>query len=448
MKKRSRVSLVILCFMLCSLARAWQAGEIPAKDRMVIVVSLDGFPAYDLEDPKLPVPTLRQLIKQGAWVKRMQPVNPTVTWPNHTTMVTGVFPKDHGLLYNGTLVRSDQPLATKVDWSIKKEQMVHSPTLYDLAHQAGLTTAQVDWVAINDAPTITWAFPEKAKLSDPLVQEMIGKGALQAEDVSNEHNPTILWRDQIWTKAGAYLIREHQPNLLLFHLLTLDSTHHNYGPRTLASYDAIAFLDSCVKQLLDAVKAAGMEKRTTLVIVSDHGFKLVEKQIGVKALLASANLNAQVQAVSEGGSVMIYVDKKDRTAVLARVRGLFAKTEGVEAIADESQYASLGLPSPSKDPQMADLVVYAKSGYAFVGGKEKDPIMTKAEQPSGAHGYLNTDPEMQAIFIAAGYGVKPRVVLDEMKNLSVAPTLAHWLGISLPRAEASACREIWQADTR
>ena len=415
---------------------------------MVVVVSLDGFPAYDLDDPKLPAPTLRQLIKKGAWVKRMQPVNPTVTWPNHTTMVTGLFPKDHGLLYNGTLVRTDQPLATKVDWSLPKEQMVHSPTLYDLAHQAGLTTAQVDWVAINDAPTITWAFPEKAKPSDPLVQEMITKGVLRTEDVGNENNPTILWRDQIWTKAGAYLIREHKPNLLLFHLLTLDSTHHNYGPRTLASYDAIAFLDSCVKQLLDAVKDVGMGERTTFVVVSDHGFKLVEKQIGLKAVLATGNLNGQVQAVPEGGSAMIYVDKKDRAALLAQARDLFTKTEGVQSVVEEPQYASLGLPSPGKDPQMADLVIYAKPGYAFVGGKEGGPIVTKAEHPSGAHGYLNNDPELQAIFIAAGYGVRPGVVLDEIKNLSVAPTLARLLGVRLPRAEAPACREILQINLR
>src|SRR5947209_13809704 len=166
-----------------------QTATLPAKDRMVVVISLDGFPAYDLEDPKLPIPTLRQFMKAGSWAKRMQPVNPTVTWPNHTTMVTGLFPRDHGLLFNGTLVRSEEPLTVKIDPNIDKERMVHTRTLYDIAQQAGLTTAQVDWVAINNAPTINWAFPERAKPADPLVAEMIGKGLLTPDDVSNEGKP-------------------------------------------------------------------------------------------------------------------------------------------------------------------------------------------------------------------------------------------------------------------
>src|SRR6185312_10143444 len=66
------------------------AATIPAKRRMVVVISLDGFPAYTLQDPKLPVPTLRRLAERGSSAKRMSPINPTVTWPNHTAMVTGV----------------------------------------------------------------------------------------------------------------------------------------------------------------------------------------------------------------------------------------------------------------------------------------------------------------------------------------------------------------------
>ena len=441
-KKLEATLLLLACVPLSGLI-GWAQQGVPAKDRMVVVISLDGFPAYDLDDPKLPVPTLRELAAAGSSAKRMQPVNPTVTWPNHTTMVTGLRAPDHGLLYNGTLLRTDHPLSVKIDWTIAKEKMVHCPTLYDIAHKSGLTTAQVDWVAINDAPTITWAFPEKATLSDPLIKEMIAKGALRAGDIGSEGRPTIVWRDQIWTKAGAYLIREHKPNLLLFHLLTLDSTHHNYGPRTLASYNAIAFLDSCVKQLRDAVKAAGMLDRTTFIIVSDHGFRIVEKQIALNPLLAVAKLSDQVKAVPEGGSAMIYVAREQRKELLSKLRGIFTQTEGVARIADESEFASLGLPSPEKDPQIADLVVYAKPGYAFTGGKEgTSPIVAPVPHPVGAHGYINTDPEMAAIFIAAGYGIKKGVTLDSIQNVSVAPTLAHLLGVQLPKADGPALNEI------
>ena len=67
----------------------------PAKDRSVVVISLDGFPGFALEDPKLPVPTLRRLIREGTWC-RMATINPTITWPNHTAMVTGVGADEHG----------------------------------------------------------------------------------------------------------------------------------------------------------------------------------------------------------------------------------------------------------------------------------------------------------------------------------------------------------------
>src|SRR5438128_1854087 len=97
---RFRTTLLIGLGAIFLCAAPAHAQAIPAKDRMVIVISLDGFPAYDLENSKLPIPTLRQLMQRGSWAKSMQPVNPTWTWPNHTTMVTGLHPAEHGLFYN------------------------------------------------------------------------------------------------------------------------------------------------------------------------------------------------------------------------------------------------------------------------------------------------------------------------------------------------------------
>ena len=101
-------------------------AQIPAKDRMVVVISLDGFPAYALDDPKLPIPTLRRLMQNGVSA-RMTGINPTVTWPNHTAMVTGVRADQHGLLTNGTIVRTGAWPPVKVDPMMDKEKMVHSP---------------------------------------------------------------------------------------------------------------------------------------------------------------------------------------------------------------------------------------------------------------------------------------------------------------------------------
>jgi hypothetical protein len=116
----------------------------------------------------------------------------------------------------------------------------------------------------------------------------------------------------------------------------------------------------------------------------------------------------------------------------------------VDRIADESQYASLGLPLPEKDPQSPDLVVYAKPGYAFTGGKPGDAVIAPVPHPVGAHGYINSDPEMAAIFIASGYGIKKGATLDRIQNVSVAPTLARLLGVQLPKTEGPALTQILQ----
>ncbi len=267
-------------------------AQIPAQQRMVIVISLDGFPAYALDDAKLPVPTLRRLIRQGV-TARMGIINPTVTWPNHTALVTGVRADEHGLLVNGSLVPTGAWPPVKVDPMVDKVKMVHAPTVYDAAHKAGLTTAQIDWVAINNAPTITWPFNEWASPAGPVEQEMIRKGVISADDVQDFTKSNILFRDQIWTKAAVHLIREHRPNLMLLHFLSLDSSHHQFGPKSLAANAAMAFLDSCVEKVVAAVHETGMDDRTTFFVVADHGFKGYTKEIRPAIALAEAGTYRQ-----------------------------------------------------------------------------------------------------------------------------------------------------------
>ena len=206
----------------------------PARDRHVVIISIDGLPAYALQDQSVPLPTLRRLAERGAVAEAMEVVNPSVTWPNHTSMVTGVTPARHGLLYNGLPVRGKPGEAVAVEPWRDKSELVLAPTLYDIAHASGLTTAEVDWVAILNARTITWTFPELPRLSDTVVKEMIASGSLSESEVTTFQKAPITWRDEIWTQAGEHIIRRHKPNLLLFHLLTTDSTQHRYGARSLA----------------------------------------------------------------------------------------------------------------------------------------------------------------------------------------------------------------------
>lgn len=417
--------LLALMGVLCGILPA----QIPAKERMVIVISLDGFPANALEDSKLPVPTLRRLMRGGISA-RMTTINPTVTWPNHTTLVTGVRADQHGLLVNGTIVPTGKWPPVKVDPMVDKDKMVHVPTVYDAAHEAGLTTAQVDWVAIHNARTITWPFAEWASPEGPVEQEMIRKGAIGAADVKDFTKFNILWRDQVWTKAAVHLIREHKPNLLLVHLLSLDSVDHQYGPGTLAATAAIAFLDGCVEKIVNAVRDAGMQDRTTFFLVADHGFKAYTEQIRPAVAFGAAGLGSKAYVLPEGGTAFVYAEPSVLPAVKKALEGI----EGLDKVIGVEGFPDLGLPVPSRDPQMGQLLLTAKSGYSF-SGATGGPATAALPQAGGSHGYVASDPDMDALFLASGYGVSDGNSPGRIANVDVAPTLAKLLGVELPSAK-------------
>src|SRR5439155_12447183 len=137
--------------------------------------------------------------------------------------------------------------------------------------------------------------------------------------------------------------------------------------------------------------------------------------------------SADVAIISEGGTAMVYIiNPAHRERLVPRVKEIFRVAEGVDRILDSSDFPAFGLPLPQDYDQMADLVLSAKNGYAF-GSSEKGAYADVAE--GGAHGYLSTDPEIQAIFIAWGRGIRPGVKLDVVENVDVAPTIAALLGL-------------------
>ncbi len=441
------------CFLAVFLAigAAPQTPPSAAASRHVVLISLDGFPSWALDDPYLPVPTLRRLAAKGAIAKGMRPVNPTVTWPNHTTLVTGVTPARHGVLYNGLLER-DPGVPPRVEPWLPRDQMVHAPTLYDVAHARGMTTAQVDWVAIQAAPTITWEFPERPAPDGKIAQELVKAGVLTPDELETFATRNIIWRDRIWTEAAAHIIRAHRPNLMMFHLLNLDSTQHRYGPRTPAAMTTMALLDGQVAQIVSAVERAGLASRTTYFVVSDHGFRLVKRLIKLNVALAQAGLltvqdgkitASQVYAVPEGGSAIVYVTAPDPAGDLAaRAKQAITGIEGVEAIVEPTDYARFGLPQPAATDQMGVLFVTPQEGYAFAAPAEGEVVINASEGSLGAHGYPATDPDLSALFLASGARIRPGVTLDVIDNVDVAPTMATVLGLKLANVDGKVLKEI------
>jgi predicted AlkP superfamily pyrophosphatase or phosphodiesterase len=461
MRKLLKKWLLVVLVALCgSLGLVAQRGPATGAANHVVIITLDGFAGWALEDPYLPVPTLRRLAARGAVAKGMRSVNPTVTWPNHTAIVTGVTAAKHGVLFNGILVR-DPGVPPRVEpWRDKKE-MVRVPTLYDVVHEKGMTTAQVDWVAILNAPTISWEFPERPERPEAkpeIGREMVKAGEISQSDLAAFASRNIVWRDEIWTAGGVHILRQHRPNLLLFHLLALDSMQHRYGPRTPAAMVTMAHLDSQVAKIVKTLEDTGMMARTTIFILSDHGFKTVKKQILPNAALLQAGLlkveggkitQTQAYVVPEGGTALVYVTAPDPAGdILARVKQAIAGLEGIDTIVEPADYAKYGLPQPVDNPQMGALFLTAKGGYAFAAAAGEKTVIDAPEGSLGAHGYVATDPDLQALFIASGRGIKPGVTLGTVENIDIAPTAAKLLGVDLKNVDGKVLTDILSPQVR
>ena len=173
--------------------------------------------------------------------------NPTVTWPNHTTLVTGVRASRHSVLYNGILLRDGPGLPVKVDPKRDKSELVAVSTLFDVLHEHGLRTAAIDWPCTRNPNALDDNFPDVPDsvlhTTPRLRKEMVAQHILPDETDASFRALTGPGRDEVWTKAACHVIRARRPHLLLFHLLNTDGIHHRYGPESPASYTALALAD-------------------------------------------------------------------------------------------------------------------------------------------------------------------------------------------------------------
>ncbi|MDP4582465.1 MAG: ectonucleotide pyrophosphatase/phosphodiesterase [Verrucomicrobiales bacterium] len=446
------IPLLALLLSLPTLSRAE-----PAKDQHVILVSIDGFPAYLWHDPTLMVPNLRKLAAGGASAKALTVSNPSITWINHTTLVTGVEPRKHGVLFNGLLVRKDGVPPVIEQWA-DKSRMVFVPTLYDVAHQAGLTTAESDWVAITNPGTINWSFAELPKPDDAVVKEMIAAGVATEEEIGwmqmGPNRKGVPFLDSMWTRAAIHMFETHRPNLLLYHTLNTDYSHHMHGPRSGPGFTALELADRLLGDLIDAVDRSGLREKTTIVVATDHGFKKVTQFVQPNVALKKAGLarglgptisSCDAYVMAQGGMAFAYVtNPARRSELLPRLREMFSTMEGIAEVIDGEKGHELGMPTPDENTGMGDLILFASEGYAFRKDVTGEEVVVPAVNYGGTHGYPASDPELDGIFIAHGPNIKPGTVVDRVSNLDVAPTLARIMGLTLPEVDGRAIEEIFK----
>ena len=401
----------------------------------VVLISIDGFAGFYWDDPRARLPTLRRLAERGIVATRMECVFPSTTWPTHASLVTGALPARHGVVANSILNRRTRETEDLTgDPVYDAHELFRTPTIWDVAHAAGLRTAAVDWPATRHARSLDFNLPffkdqrvfethtarevwrELAALGLPLERQ--GEWAQLAKR---------FLKDAMVADVAVHVRRRHAPRLLLVHFLCVDSHQHLHGPRSPEAYWAIEYVDGLIGRLL-----AGVDDRTAVVIVSDHGFLPVEQEIRPNVRLRSLGLLEEARFVMNHGAGYVYALAERGRETLARdVARELHRMPGVSAVWSEADYAGLGLPSRAENPWVGDLALEAAPGFCFVDDGAGDEIVA-APRYRGTHGQRPTHPDNAAFFLAAGAGLAKGATLGAISSRDVAPTLAALLGVALP----------------
>jgi len=422
-----------------------------AVEGHVVLVTVDGLAAYYLSDPRAPLTTLRKLAAEGAVADGLRVANPSTTWPNHTTLVTGVYPQRHSVLFNGVLVRSGPGGPVHIEVDRNQGDLVALPTIYDLVHRSGRHTAAINWPCTRGSTTLDDNFPDApdriAAMTPRLRAELVRARVLDDYQDTGFAAKAAAAQDQAWCAAALHLLQVRPPDLLLLHLLGTDAIQHRYGPQSPAAYTALALADAQVAEVLRVMETGDLRGKTTLIVASDHGFERPAKLISPNVILRKAGLlrpspRRRAQSVSEGGIAFVYLTnpstaRDDRTNVLARL----SQVQGIERILEPAQYSPLHLPDPNSNPQAGDLLLVAKEGYAFSDEFLDDEVETPLPFPVGSHGYLSTDTRMNGVLILWGFRIKPKTKIGFVDNVDVAPTVAALLRQEFPGADGKALRE-------
>ena len=378
-----------------------------ASRRKLLVISVDGLDHRYLRDADsmgLKVPMLRKIVRDGAWADGVVGVVPTVTWPSHTTIITGVMPAVHGILNN------DRPKEDGGGRYWFRKYLKATP-LYDVAKQAGLKTAAVEWPVTVDAAidfNIPEVFEKRGAGMDMEAHEKHATPGLM-EKIAAEYPsfPQEWMDDRTRTLAVLYLLKREKPDLLLVHLVDHDEEAHLTGPFSKRSKAKLEYVDELIGQMMQV-----LPKDMCIALVSDHGFERVERLADPRELLSQ-------QGVKGGLTVqptLAWTKDESVAAVLRRHTGESAYGIGREIPAAEVERLA---------PAMKGSFVFEPMEHVQFGKPVPRGI-------GGSHGYWPLRKDYRATYALWGPGVK-RERLPEIDMLSIAARLAAVLDLDFPK---------------
>jgi predicted AlkP superfamily pyrophosphatase or phosphodiesterase len=387
--------LALLFVLLAGCAAHGPAHRAASRSaEPVVLISIDGFRS-DYLDRGL-TPTLTSLAATGVRADALKPSFPTLTFPNHYTLVTGLYPDHHGIVDN----RVVDPVSGK-RFVYKDSKTIADPAwwggepIWVSVEKEGRHAATMFWpgsdVAIDRVRPSEW-LPFNGKMTpDERVDQL-----LQWTDLSGESKPIFytLYFDQV------------------------DHAGHDHGPDSREVDAALGEIDRALARLVDGLRQRGMLDSTNLVIVSDHGMTATspDRVIYLDDLIDLRDVDVVTYGILAGMNPEIGHDDAIDRAILAPHDHMrcWRKSEVPKCL----HYGT--------NPRIPALLCLADDGW-IVSSHENQARRTHF--PLGEHGYDNDDPAMRALFVAHGPAFKRGLRVAEFDNVDVYPLLAHLLAI-------------------
>ncbi len=395
--------LLLALVFAAAAARAQPAASPTPRPGPVILISLDGFRADYLK--RGATPTLSRLAREGGWAEEgMRPSFPSLTFPNHYTLVTGLRPDHHGIV-NNTIEDPSIPENPKftlsdVNANADTRWWAAGEPIWVTVGRAGLRTATVGW---------------------PGSEAQIGG---RRPDRFTHYDFDTPYSARVDTAlAWLGLPAAKRPDLLTLYLDEPDHTGHEAGPDSPALTAQLRRVDAAVARLVAGLKRRGVYDRANIVVVADHGMAAVRRdRVLYLDDLADAD---QVRAVT-----------------LGPVAGLEPKTPEAEAklLAPHDHlrcWRKGEMPAAfhyGANPRVPPVVCLADLSWQ---------LQTRAAAAKwngfnlGQHGFDPAAPEMRALFLAHGPAFRPGSRLPAFDNVDVQPLLARLLGVVAPAADGS-----------
>ncbi|MEC4113676.1 alkaline phosphatase family protein [Myroides pelagicus] len=360
----------------------------------VILISIDGF-RYDYIE-KHQAEFLKSFGEEGVRAESMRPSYPSVTFPNHYTLVTGLYPSHHGLVGNNMYDRKmDARYSLRNKKAVTNKEWYGGTPLWVLAEQQEMLSACYYWPGSEAdikgvLPTYYYEYTEKTPMND-----RIGE--------------VVKWLS---------LPEEERPHFITFYLPEVDHAGHRYGPDAEETREAVQYADRSIQQLVNEVDKLNLP--VNYVVVSDHGMINLNQK---KLLEFPVKLDGEaLKIASNGVYVSVFVNDKTQIDHWYKKIDKAAKKKYMKVYKHDDIPASLNFGGEhDRFDRIGDIVVIAESPYYF----------TNKKLP-GSHGFdPKTVKEMHAIFLAKGPQFKERLTVPTFENVDVYPIVTEILGLEI-----------------